>query len=144
MAYPLTLFLQILTLQSGRSLIGSYLEAKDGKKVADGVSYLNSLDTILKAKCPSDQVAVNLDTLDRAWACIAANCVKKAGDDFTRYVKEGKNKEEAHELCSQERFIASKVRIGPIIRTSSDRLKCVCSPRRSTLRATFSATSVRQ
>ena len=96
-------------MQSGRSLIGSYLEVKAGKKVAEGVSYLNNLDTILKAKCETDEEAVQLNVIDRAWACVAANCVKKAGDDFAKHVREGKNKELAHELCSQERFIASKV-----------------------------------
>lgn len=53
---------------------------------------------------------MDLDTIDHAWACVAAHCLKKAATDFKRYVKEGKNKEVAHELCSQERFIASKVR----------------------------------
>jgi len=99
----------ILTLQSGRSLIGSYLEATSGKKVADGVAYLNSVATTANDKCSADTDPAALETMDRAWDCVAANCVKKAADDFTRYVKEGKNKEVAHELCSQERYIASKI-----------------------------------
>jgi acyl-CoA oxidase len=91
-------------------LIGSYLEATSGKKVADGVAYLNSVATISKAKCDAGTDPASLETMDRAWDCVAANCVKKAADDFTRFVKEGNNKEVAHELCSQERYIASKVR----------------------------------
>jgi len=99
----------VLTLQSGRSLIGSYLEAKKGKKVADGVAYLNRLDSVVKMRCPSDDRTTDLDVIDQAWACVAANCVQKAADTFLTHARAGKNKELAHELCSQERFVASKV-----------------------------------
>lgn len=99
----------ILTLQSGRSLISSYLEAKEGKKLADGVSYLNDLKSSLTAKCPSDDVASNMDVMDNAWKCVAANVVQKAAVDFQKHVKAGQNKDVAFELCSQERFIAAKV-----------------------------------
>lgn len=48
--------------------------------------------------------------MDRAWACVAANVVKNAADRYEHYMKkEGKDKEEALELCSQERFVAAKV-----------------------------------
>ena len=99
----------ILTLQSGRSLISSYLEAKDGKKLADGVSYLNDLQRSLNAKCPSDEAAPDMDVMDEAWKCVAANVVQKAAVDFQKHVKAGQHKEVAFELCSQERFIAAKV-----------------------------------
>lgn len=99
----------ILTLQSGRSLISSYLEAKGGKKLADGVSYLNDLPKSLNAKCQSDKVAADMDTMDDAWKCVAANVVQKAAVDFDKHVKAGENKDVAFELCSQERFIAAKV-----------------------------------
>lgn len=108
-ACPATLQNTILTLQSGRSLIGSYLEAKAGKKVADGVSYLNDLARRLKAKCPSDDVATDMAVMDDAWGCVAANVIHKAAQDYTKHVKAGKSKDVAHELCSQERFIAAKV-----------------------------------
>ena len=105
----LTIPSSILTLQSGRSLIGSYLEAKEGKRLPDGVSYLNNLDKTLKFKCPSDAKATDLAVIDDAWACVAAHCVQKAADEFFRHRKAGKGKDVAFELCSQERFIASKV-----------------------------------
>ena len=98
-----------MTLQSGRSLISSYLEAKEGKKVADGVAYLNNLDKSTSGRCPGDDKAVDLAVIDTAWACVAANCVQKAALDFLSHRKGGKNKEAAYELCSQERFIAAKV-----------------------------------
>lgn len=49
------------------------------------------------------------ETMDRAWACVAANVVKNAADRFEQFMKEGKDKEEALEMCSQERFVAAKV-----------------------------------
>lgn len=52
---------------------------------------------------------VDLGTIDRAWACVAANVVKKAYDAYGVYTKQGKQKDEALEMCSQERFIAAKV-----------------------------------
>ena len=77
--------------------------------MADGVAYLNILDKITAARCPSDDKAIDLAVIDEAWACVAANCVQKAALDFLSHRKSGKNKEVAYELCSQERFIASKV-----------------------------------
>lgn len=77
--------------------------------MADGVAYLNVLDKIKVAKCPSDEKAVELAVIDEAWACIAANCVEKAAIEYARHRHAGKVKDVAYELCSQERFIASKV-----------------------------------
>ncbi|KAL8276254.1 hypothetical protein RQP46_011328 [Phenoliferia psychrophenolica] len=99
----------ILSLQSGRSLIGSYEDAIKGIKLPLGTSYLNSLPAVLSYTCPSNAVAVQLETIDRAWACIAANVVKKAHDAYGVFLKQGKQKDEALEMCSQERFIAAKI-----------------------------------
>lgn len=109
----------ILTLQSGRSLISSYLEAKEGKKLADGVSYLNDLDKSLNAKCPSDAKATDMEVMDQAWKCVAAHVVQKAAVDFDKHIKAGQNKEVAFELCSQERFIAAKVGLEGLLQSSN-------------------------
>lgn len=47
--------------------------------------------------------------MEEAWSCVSANVVKKAHDAYERHLKEGKVKDEALELCSQERFVAAKV-----------------------------------
>lgn len=99
----------ILSLQSGRSLIGSYEDAIKGVKLPLGTAYLNTLPAVLSYTCPSDAMAVDLETIDRAWACIAANVVKKAHDAYGVFLKQGKQKDEALEMCSQERFIAAKI-----------------------------------
>jgi len=103
----------ILSLQSGRSLVSSWNDAIRGKKLAPGVSYLSSPEN-LAAK--SDSI-LDLQDIDRGWACIAANVVKKAAEDYAGFLKDGKSKDQAMEMCSQSRFIAAKMHtIGYIFR----------------------------
>ncbi|KAK4051733.1 fatty-acyl coenzyme A oxidase [Microbotryomycetes sp. JL221] len=99
----------ILALQSGRSLVQSYAEASKGEKLPGGTAYLNGLPGVLKITCPSDDKVMDPETLDQAWACISANVVKNAADRYDQFLKEGKEKEEALEMCSQERFVAAKI-----------------------------------
>ena len=101
----------ILSLQAGRSLIASYDEATSGIKLPGGTAYLNSLPSILAITCPSDAVTTSLETLDQAWGCIAANVVKKARDAYAVFTEAGKQKDEALEMCSRERFIAAKIHV---------------------------------
>lgn len=99
----------ILALQSGRSLVQSYGDAVKGEKLPGGTAYLNGLPGVLETRCPSDDKVTDADTIERAWACVSANVVKNAADRFDQFVKEGKHKEEALEMCSQERFVAAKI-----------------------------------
>ncbi|BGP41646.1 fatty-acyl coenzyme A oxidase [Rhodotorula kratochvilovae] len=101
----------ILTLQSGRSLVSSYADAVKGAKLPGGTAYLNALPSVLTTSCPSDAATLELDTLQAAWDCVSANVVKQAHDKFEGALKSGeaKGREEALEMCSQERFIAAKV-----------------------------------
>ncbi|GAA5911899.1 hypothetical protein JCM8208_002850 [Rhodotorula glutinis] len=102
----------ILTLQSGRSLVSSYADAIKGATLPGGLSYLNSLPEVLTTACPTDAAALELDTLQAGWDCVSANVVKQAHEKFEAALKSGggaKNREEALELCSQERFVAAKV-----------------------------------
>lgn len=73
------------------------------------MAYLNNLSEVKAAKCPSNDRTADLAVIDEAWACIAAHCVEKATQEYANHRKSGKPKEVAYELCSQERFIASKV-----------------------------------
>ncbi|KAJ3288912.1 fatty-acyl coenzyme A oxidase [Borealophlyctis nickersoniae] len=101
----------ILTLQAGRYLIGCYREAKTGKRQAGGVAYLNDLDNLLKSKCtatrPED--VASLEVVGQAFWLVAANVVKKAGEDFEAALKRGLKEEEAYEECSQARLHAAKI-----------------------------------
>ena len=98
----------ILSLQAGRSLVAAYADALKNKTQPGGTAYLNDLPAVLTSKCGTAN-PVSLDSIDQAWACIAANVVKKAHDAYEGFLKQGKAKEEALELCSQERFVAAKV-----------------------------------
>jgi acyl-CoA oxidase len=52
---------------------------------------------------------LDLNDIDRGWACVAANVVKKAAEDYARELGKGESKDEAMEKCSQSRFIAAKL-----------------------------------
>ncbi|EMS19847.1 acyl-CoA oxidase [Rhodotorula toruloides NP11] len=99
----------ILTLQSGRSLVSSYADAVKGQKLPGGTAYLNGLPGVLTASCPSDEATLDLKTLEAGWDTVSANVVRQAYEKFEGAMKSGKGREEALELCSQERFIAARV-----------------------------------
>lgn len=75
---------------------------------------------ILTAKCPSANACIELETLDEAWACVAANVVKRAHESYEINLKGGAQKDEALEMCSQERFVAAKVHTTGYIYRSVD------------------------
>lgn len=99
----------ILTLQSGRSLVSSYADAVKGQKLPGGTAYLNGLPGVLTASCPSDEATLDLKTLEAGWDTVSANVVRQAYEKFEGAMKSGKGREEALELCSQERFVAARV-----------------------------------
>ncbi len=86
--------------------MSSWNDAIRGKKLAPGVAYLSSPDT-LTAKSAAG--SLDLDDIDHGWACVAANVVKKAAEDYGGHLKQGKSKDQAMEMCSQSRFIAAKM-----------------------------------
>ncbi|KAE8231246.1 hypothetical protein CF326_g3741 [Tilletia indica] len=100
----------ILALQSGRSLISSFLEARDkGKKFSEATSYMNDIETVLKAKCSGNDQLNTLEGIEAGWATVAAHAVKKAAEDYQKLVDAGKNRDEAFEACSQVRFVAASI-----------------------------------
>nr|AOR81608.1 acyl-CoA oxidase [Phaffia rhodozyma] len=113
----------ILSLQSGRSLISSYTDAIRGKKLAPGVSYL-ARPNVFEAKSSGK---LDLEDIDQGWACVAANLVRKAAEDYERLVKDkGMTKEMAMEGCSQGRFVAAKAHsIGYIFRMFKSALEAI-------------------
>ena len=119
----------ILSLQSGRSLIASYAEALAGKPQVGGTAYLNDLPAVLTISCPSDAATTSLDTLDAAWACVAANVVKRASESYDSHLVGEVKKDEALEKCSQERFIAAKVHTTGYIYRSVHLLSILRPPR---------------
>ena len=95
----------ILALQAGRSLVSSWESASRGKPLPPGVSYLASPETLTN----KSNSKLDLGDIDKGWACVAANAVKKAAADYARELGKGLSKDEAMERCSQSRFIAAKL-----------------------------------
>ncbi|BEI88314.1 uncharacterized protein CcaverHIS019_0110320 [Cutaneotrichosporon cavernicola] len=95
----------ILALQAGRALVASYIGATQGAKLPSGVAYLSN-EANLTAKSDG---TLSLDDKECGWDCVAANAAKKAAYEYADFRKQGKQKDEAYELCSQSRFIAAKL-----------------------------------
>lgn len=124
----------ILSLQAGRSLISAYQDARKGKKLSAGAAYLND-QSVLRSRCISDAAAVDLTTIDAAWASIAGNVVKKAADVHEAKLKQGLSKDVAMEACAHERFCAAKIHtIGYIFRQFRDALKLLSDEESSTVK----------
>lgn len=98
----------ILALQSGRALVQAFLEAKKGKELGGGMKYLNDYQKTLTGKGTEADLD-SLEGIDRGWATVAANAVKKAADDFEALLAAGKNRDQAFEESSQARFVAASV-----------------------------------
>ena len=96
----------ILTLQAGRYLINCYRESQKGIKQHGGVSYLNILSLLLTKKCGN---TIDLNAIGEGYWVVAANVVKKAGDDYNNCLAKGMSVEEAYEECSQARLFAAKI-----------------------------------
>ncbi|KAJ3300633.1 fatty-acyl coenzyme A oxidase, partial [Blyttiomyces sp. JEL0837] len=101
----------ILALQSGRYLVGCYREAKQGKKQPPGIGYLNDMTSALNKKChaKTPEEIANLDTIAEAYWLVAANVVKKAGEEFETIIGSGISDEQAYEECSQSRLYAARI-----------------------------------
>lgn len=88
-----------------KSLPADQIAVKNKKKLAPGVAYLG-FPGILTAK--SDSLLSTEDVL-KGFQCVSANIIRKAADEYVALLKQGKNKDEAMEICSQSRFIAAKL-----------------------------------
>lgn len=47
--------------------------------------------------------------IQRGFDCVSANAIKKAAEEYVKYLKSGKSKDVAMESCSQSRFVAAKL-----------------------------------
>lgn len=99
----------ILALQSGRSLISAYLDAKAGKPQGDALKYLNNLDEVLNSKCKSNEELVTLEGIEAGFFAATAHFVKLAAEEYENYINQGFTREQAFEQCSQVRFVAASI-----------------------------------
>ncbi|KAK9686324.1 fatty-acyl coenzyme A oxidase, variant 2 [Basidiobolus ranarum] len=101
----------ILTLQTGRSLINYYQEAKSGGNIPAGVGYLKNVEQLSALRCQGDDIAsiTAFDTIIEAWGVVAANAVRTAADIFDASISQGASKEAALESCAVERLHAARM-----------------------------------
>ena len=99
----------ILALQSGRSLIAAYQEAKAGKMQGEALGYLNNLDEVLKAKCASTDELFSLQGIENGFGTASGYFVKLAAEQYDEFMQKGFTREQAFEQCSQIRFVAASV-----------------------------------
>lgn len=99
----------ILALQAGRSLINAYQDAKSGKPQGDALGYLNNLDTVLADKLQNNEELNTFDGIERGFNTATAYFVKLAAEEYAALIKDGMNREQAFEQCSQIRFVAASI-----------------------------------
>ncbi|KAJ1668112.1 fatty-acyl coenzyme A oxidase [Coemansia sp. RSA 1813] len=105
----------ILTLQCGRYLVATALDARKGQPLPDNLAYLRdtvSADGSVVAKaCKGDSVdqVSALDTLKAAWSSVAANAIRSAVRDFEAGLAKGMTKDDAYEFSSAARLHAARM-----------------------------------
>lgn len=78
----------------------------NGKKLPEGVAYLNNIANVSKAKVIGDPTS--LENIGHAFDCVAANLVSEAGQAFIRYLKDENNEEAALENVALLRYKAAR------------------------------------
>ncbi|KAI9503930.1 acyl-CoA dehydrogenase/oxidase C-terminal [Coemansia spiralis] len=105
----------ILTLQCGRYLVATALDARNGQPLPANMLYLKdaiAADGSLSGKpCKSDAVDVvsSLNTLKAAWSSVAANAIRNAVRDFEAGLAKGLSKDNAYEFSSASRLHAARM-----------------------------------
>ncbi|KAI8323152.1 acyl-CoA oxidase [Martensiomyces pterosporus] len=105
----------ILTLQCGRYLVATALEARSGQPLPANLAYLkdaiSSSGAVAKkaSKGSSIDEVSSLDTLKEAWGSVAANAILNAVRDFEDGLKKGLSKDNAYEHSSASRLHAARM-----------------------------------
>lgn len=98
----------MLTLQTGRYLISCVREVAKGKKLPDGVWYLNQLPQILTKTCSNSDVS-EIDTIKEAFGVTAANFTIQAAKAYEGLVAKGLTEDEAQLECGVQKAAAAKI-----------------------------------
>ncbi|KAJ1722285.1 fatty-acyl coenzyme A oxidase, partial [Coemansia erecta] len=105
----------ILTLQCGRYLVATALEARKGQPLPANLAYLKAAlskdGSVSTSPCKGstpEQVS-SLDTLKAAWSSVAANAIINAVRDFEAGRAKGLSKDNAYEHSSASRLHAARM-----------------------------------
>ncbi|KAJ2535366.1 fatty-acyl coenzyme A oxidase, partial [Coemansia sp. RSA 1933] len=99
----------ILTLQCGRYLVATALDARKGHPLPDNLAYLKDAVSAKACKGDSADHVSALDTLTAAWSSVAANAIRSAVRDFEAGLAKGLSKDNAYEFSSAARLHAARM-----------------------------------
>ncbi|KAJ2075344.1 fatty-acyl coenzyme A oxidase [Coemansia sp. S155-1] len=105
----------ILTLQCGRYLVTTALDARKGQPLPENLSYLKGAVSATgglsdrACKGGSTEQVSSLDTLKAAWSSVAANAILNAVRDFEAGLAKGLAKDDAYEFSSASRLHAARM-----------------------------------
>ncbi|KAJ2783856.1 fatty-acyl coenzyme A oxidase [Coemansia javaensis] len=99
----------ILTLQCGRYLVATALEARNGQPLPSNLSYLADAQKAAAPAGSSPDEVCALATLKAAWSSVAANAIRTAVRDFEAGLAKGLSKDNAYEFSSAARLHAARM-----------------------------------
>lgn len=100
----------VLTLQTGRYLIGCVRERAKGKKLPDGVGYLNHLPTILTKTCTGNDIS-ELNTIKEAFYVTNANLAVAAAKAYQEQLAKGLADDDAQLQCGLQKAAVAKIHV---------------------------------
>lgn len=98
----------VLTLQTGRYLISCVRERAKGKRLPDGVGYLNQIPAILTKTCSYANIA-DLAAIAEAFDVTCANLAVMAAKAYQELLAKGLSEEEAQLQCGVQKSAAAKL-----------------------------------
>ena len=98
----------VLTLQTGRYLLGCIRDLSKGRKLPDGVGYLNQVPSILTKKCTYSDLG-RLDCISEAFDVTCANFCVASAKTYQALLAKGLSDEDAQLQSGAKKFIAAKL-----------------------------------
>lgn len=98
----------VLTLQTGRYLISCVRDRTKGKKVPDGVGFLNEVPAILTKTCSYSDIS-DLSAIAEAFNVTTANFAVNAARAYQELLAKGLSEDDAQLQCGVQKSAAAKM-----------------------------------
>lgn len=98
----------MLTLQTGRYLISCVRDRTKGKKVPDGVGYLNQVPEILTKTCSYHDIS-DLNAIMEAFDVTTANLAVNAAKEYQELLTKGLSEDDAQLQCGVQKSSAARM-----------------------------------
>lgn len=100
----------MLTLQTGRYLISCVRDKGKGKRLPDGVGYLNQIPAILSKACTHADIS-DLNVIGEAFDVTCANFAVAAAKAYQELLAKGLSDDAAQLQCSVQKSTAAKLHV---------------------------------